>query len=108
MSEKKFSADKLAQMIAGLPAWQVLKDGDGKRLVRDLKFPDFSGALRFVNQLGAEAEKAGHHPDIDIRYNCVRLALITHDTHGITAKDVALAQITESLVAAERSGELLG
>ncbi len=108
MGEKKLSEEKLARQIAGLPAWQVRNDSDGKMLVRDLQFADFAGALRFINQLGAEAEKAGHHPDIDIRYNRVRLVLVTHDAHGITAKDIALAQIAESLVSAGLNSDLMG
>jgi 4a-hydroxytetrahydrobiopterin dehydratase len=44
-----------------------------------------------VESVGDLAEKAGHHPDIDIRYNRVRLALVTHDAGGITAKDFELA-----------------
>jgi 4a-hydroxytetrahydrobiopterin dehydratase len=59
--------------------------------VRTFKFKDFVGSLAFVNKVGELAEKAGHHPDIDIRYNKVRLALVTHDAGGITAKDFDLA-----------------
>ncbi len=108
MGEKKLSEDKLARQIAGLPAWQVSSDSEGKMLVRDLQFADFAGALRFVNQVGAAAEKAGHHPDIDIRYSRVRLMLVTHDAHGITAKDISLAQLVESLIAAELNSDLMG
>jgi 4a-hydroxytetrahydrobiopterin dehydratase len=51
----------------------------------------FVGALAFVNQVGVLAEAANHHPDIDIRYNRVTLALMTHDSGGITYKDIDLA-----------------
>ena len=61
-------------------------------LVRIFSFPDFRASLAFVNQVGQLAEAAGHHPDIDIRYNRVRLALVTHDAGGLTAKDFDLAQ----------------
>jgi len=44
------------------------------------------------------AEKAGHHPDIDIRYNQVRLGLVTHDAGGITAKDFDLAAQADKAV----------
>jgi 4a-hydroxytetrahydrobiopterin dehydratase len=47
--------------------------------------------MRFVNQVADLAEEAAHHPDIDIRYNRVRLALVTHDAGGLTAKDFDLA-----------------
>ena len=47
--------------------------------------------MEFVNQVAPLAEAAGHHPDIDIRYNRVRLALVTHDAGGITTRDTDMA-----------------
>jgi 4a-hydroxytetrahydrobiopterin dehydratase len=55
------------------------------------------GSLAFVNKVGELAEKAGHHPDIDIRYNRVRLALVTHDAGGLTAKDFDLAASADTI-----------
>ena len=63
--------------------------------MRTFKFDDFVAALDFVNRVGKLAEKAGHHPDIDIRYNKVRLALISHDAGGLTNKDFELAGQTD-------------
>ena len=53
--------------------------------------------MRFVNRVAELAEEAGHHPDIDIRYNRVRLALVTHDADGLTSKDFDLAARTDKL-----------
>jgi 4a-hydroxytetrahydrobiopterin dehydratase len=47
--------------------------------------------MAFVNRVAALAETAGHHPDIDIRYNQVILGLISHDAGGITKRDSAMA-----------------
>ena len=58
----------------------------------DNRFRDFREALAFVNRVGGLAEAAGHHPDIDIRYNTVTLALTTHDAGGLSAKDFDLAR----------------
>ena len=69
------SAEKAASLLIALPHWEI-KAGE---LVRTYKFEDFVTALAFVNRIAGLAEKAGHHPDIDIRYNKVRLALVTHD-----------------------------
>ena len=74
-------------------SWQV-EDGV---LTRTFAFADFRAALRFVNRVGSLAEEAGHHPDIDIRYNRVRLGLITHDAGGLTAKDFDLAAAVDQL-----------
>ena len=63
------------------------------KLSRDWKFVDFVAAMRFVNRVAELAEQAGHHPDIDIRYNHVGLGLVTHDAGGITARDAEMAAL---------------
>jgi 4a-hydroxytetrahydrobiopterin dehydratase len=87
------SLEEARSRLAGLPGWQI----EAGELVRTFQFKDFVAALDFVNQVGKAAEDAGHHPDIDIRYNRVRLALVTHDAGGLTAKDFDLAARTQSL-----------
>jgi 4a-hydroxytetrahydrobiopterin dehydratase len=79
--------------LSSLPGWQI----ETGELVNTFKFKDFVAALRFVNQVGDLAEAAGHHPDIDIRYNRVRLALTTHDAGGLTEKDFELAAKAQKL-----------
>ena len=64
---------------------------DGDELVTTVRLHDFAAALEFVNAVGAAAEAANHHPDIDIRWNTVHLALTTHDSGGISLLDLALA-----------------
>ncbi|SPE30035.1 putative pterin-4-alpha-carbinolamine dehydratase [Candidatus Sulfotelmatomonas gaucii] len=81
------SLEEARARLAGLPGWQI----EAGELVRTFQFKDFVAALHFVNQVGEAAEAAGHHPDIDIRYNRVRIALVTHDAGGITAKDFDVA-----------------
>lgn len=70
---------------------------DGDVLVTTVKLHDFVAALAFVNALGTAAEAANHHPDIDIRWNTVRLVLTTHDSGGITLLDLALAGVVDRL-----------
>lgn len=67
-------------------------------IVRQASFADFIAAMDFVNSVAEQAEKAGHHPDIDIRYNKVRLALVSHDDGGLTQRDFDLAQSIEALL----------
>lgn len=71
-----------------------LQDG---QLVREWTFLDFKQAVVFVNRIADEAESANHHPDIDIRYNKVRLALVSHDAGGITARDSRMASRIDGL-----------
>ena len=61
-------------------------------MTREWTFSGFPESIAFVNKVAELAEAAGHHPDIDIRYNRVRLALVTHDAGGITEKDTGLAR----------------
>ncbi len=81
------SANETQSRLGKLPGWQI----EANELVKTFKFQDFRQALSFVNKVGEAAEKAGHHPDIDIRYNRVRLSLTTHDAGGLTEKDFDLA-----------------
>jgi 4a-hydroxytetrahydrobiopterin dehydratase len=81
------SPQQAAARLSALPDWQI----ESGELVRTYKFEDFVTAMSFVNRIADLAEAAGHHPDIDIRYNRVRLALVTHDAGGITEKDFDLA-----------------
>ena len=87
------TAQDAASRLTTLPGWQI-KEGE---LTRTFSFKDFLSALAFVNHVGEQAEKAGHHPDIDIRYNKVRLGLVTHDAGGLTAKDFELAAVIDKL-----------
>ena len=73
--------------IRNLPGWQQ----KGKSIQRTFDFPDFTAAMRFVNQVAEAAEQANHHPDIDIRYNKVLMSLESHDSGGVTERDVRMA-----------------
>ena len=74
--------------MASLPGWKL----EGKFLVREFTFPAFSDAMVFVNRVAEAAEEADHHPDIDIRYSEVRMALTSHDSGGITRRDLKMAK----------------
>jgi 4a-hydroxytetrahydrobiopterin dehydratase len=102
------TAQEIAPRLAALTGWQI-EEGE---LTRTFSFKDFLAALAFVNRVGEQAEKAGHHPDIDIRYNKVSLWLVTHDAGapsdrssslgweagGLTAKDFDLAAVIDRLL----------
>lgn len=85
---KSLSASEIEQALPSVPGWRL----EGGRLVREFRCPDFISAVALVNRIGELAEAAGHHPDIDIRYNRVVLGLETHDANGITVKDFDMAK----------------
>lgn len=82
------STNEIDSRLRKLAGWKL----DEGKLVRTFEFAGFRGSLAFVNAVGDLAEEAGHHPDIDIRYNKVRLELVSHDAGGITARDFDLAE----------------
>lgn len=73
--------------LADLPGWS--RDGDSIR--RSYSLADFADAIAFVVRIGFLAEAANHHPDLDVRWRTVHVALSTHDCDGLSARDFALA-----------------
>jgi Pterin-4a-carbinolamine dehydratase len=67
----------------------------GDALTRQYSFRNFVEAMSFVNRVADAAEAANHHPDIDVRYSKVTLTLSTHDSGGITQKDIDLARAVD-------------
>jgi 4a-hydroxytetrahydrobiopterin dehydratase len=83
-----FSEEEVRRRLPELDGWEF----DGKHLTRLFVLPTFMDAIRFVGRVAEAAERAAHHPDIDVRYDTVRLHLMTHSERGITDKDFALAK----------------
>ena len=86
---------QIEDALAKLEKWQR----EGNAIVRQYQFKDFPAAIHFVDQVAVAAESAWHHPDIDIRWNKVRLLLTTHDQGGLTEKDTQLATTFDEMAA---------
>jgi 4a-hydroxytetrahydrobiopterin dehydratase len=67
----------------------------GETIEKTYDLGGFPAAIAFVERVAQEAEAVDHHPDIDIRYAKVRLALTTHSAGHLTDKDVDLARVIE-------------
>jgi 4a-hydroxytetrahydrobiopterin dehydratase len=89
----KLNDAKIFLALASVPNWQ--KGGDV--ISRTFEFKDFPAAMKFTDAVALLAEEEWHHPDIDIRWNKVTLALTTHDAGGLTEKDFALAKKFDAL-----------
>lgn len=89
----KLTAHEIRAAIKSVPDWKKF----GSTIARTYQFKDFPAAIKFVNTVAKLAEKAWHHPDIDIRWNKVALTLTTHDAGGLTEKDFALAKRFDTL-----------
>ncbi len=84
----KLDTAQIRTALASVKNWRK----KGRTLTQTYLFKDFPAAIHFVNAAARLAEKAWHHPDIDIRWNKVTLTLTTHDAGGLTKKDFALAK----------------
>src|SRR5215472_14827072 len=89
----QLSESEIQQALSALPGWSHANN----TLTKTFTLPDFANAIALVNGVAEVAEKQGHHPDMDIRYNRVTFTLSTHDVgNAVTEKDVTLAREIES------------
>ena len=84
---------EISDNLTSVSDWQR----QDNKISRVFQFKDFPAAIRFVNRVATSAEDAFHHPDIDIRWNKVHLALTTHDESGLTLKDFDLARLIDQI-----------
>ena len=81
------TAEQITDQLKPVPDWAH----HAKTISRTFKFEDFLMSIAFIRRIAKRAEKMNHHPDIDIRYDKVKLTLTTHDKGGLTKKDFTLA-----------------
>jgi 4a-hydroxytetrahydrobiopterin dehydratase len=81
-------------LLMEIPKWKL----EGDLITRTIEFPTFLEAVDAVNNIAREAEAMDHHPDIDIRWRAVRLALSTHSAGGLTTLDFRLAKKLDQLL----------
>lgn len=87
------SDDQIAEALGDLDGWE--RDGDVLR--RELRFDDFVAAFAFMTGVALVAEKLFHHPEWSNVYDKVSIAITTHDSGGITDKDVEFARKVDAL-----------
>ena len=89
---KKLDQAEIREALAALPGW-TLEDG---KLHREYRFRDFNEAFGFMTRVALEAERRNHHPEWSNVYDRVEVTLTTHDTGGVTERDLALARSMEA------------
>ena len=94
----RLSDADLSAAVADLEGWEIAPEGTA--ITREFRFDSFAGAMAWMVQVGFAAEKANHHPEWSNVYNRVEVRLTTHDSGGVTEKDIALAQVMDRLHAA--------
>lgn len=95
MASAKLAEPELQQALSELPSWSV----EGGKLLRVYRFRDFVEAFAFMTAAALRIQEMDHHPEWSNVYSTVRVELVTHDSGGITARDVELARKLEALAA---------
>lgn len=91
----KLTPSKLEKALAQLPDWRLVK----QKLHRQYQFADFIHAFGFMATAAIAIEKMNHHPEWFNVYNRVTVDLTTHDSAGITTKDLELAALLDGIAA---------
>jgi 4a-hydroxytetrahydrobiopterin dehydratase len=90
---ERLSTTDVEAFLKAHSGWR-LEQGE---LRKTFEFKSFAESMRFVNQVGAIAEREDHHPDIDIRYRRVTISLVTYDLDGISRRDTEIAELIDQL-----------
>jgi 4a-hydroxytetrahydrobiopterin dehydratase len=89
----RLSPDDVAAALTELPLWS----GDGDGIERALELPSFRAAVGAVVSIADVAEEMDHHPDLDVRWRTLRVAVVTHSAGGVTELDLELARRVDAL-----------
>ncbi len=87
------NADELKELMGRVEGWELV---DNKSIKKKFMHKDFVKAIKFVNKVADVSEAEGHHPDIYIFYNKVKIELSTHAIGGLSENDFILATKIDS------------
>lgn len=88
------SKGEIEKNLRELPGWTYANDA----LVKECTFDAYMDGISFVNRLAEKAEEHNHHPDLEIGLCRVGVTFTSHDSGGVTARDVKMAKAAESLL----------
>jgi 4a-hydroxytetrahydrobiopterin dehydratase len=86
---------EIESRLADLEGWE--RDGDA--ITKEFQLADFVGSVEFVDKLVEPAEDMGHHPDLSVSWNKVRVSITTHAAGGLTENDFELARRIDAIAA---------
>jgi 4a-hydroxytetrahydrobiopterin dehydratase len=89
----RLSPDDVQTALSALPLWSGGADG----IERTLQLPSFRSAVEAISMVADVAEQLDHHPDMDLRWTQVRVAVVTHSAGGVTELDLELARRVDAL-----------
>jgi 4a-hydroxytetrahydrobiopterin dehydratase len=91
---QRLSPDEIATGLQDLPEWS----GDENGLRRTVEMSSFRAAVDAIGSIADVAEEMDHHPDIDLRWRTLHLAVVTHSAGGVTGNDLQLARRIDALL----------
>jgi 4a-hydroxytetrahydrobiopterin dehydratase len=90
---ERLDDEQIEERLGELEGWER----DGEAIVKEFELDDFVGSVEFVKRIVEPAEDMGHHPDLSISWNKVRVSITTHAAGGLTANDFELAKRIDAL-----------
>ena len=90
----RLSAEDVTAALNDMPLWSGGTDG----IERTIRLPSFRAAVEAIGMIADVAEEMDHHPDIDLRWTKIRVAVVTHSAGGLTELDLALARRVDALL----------
>jgi 4a-hydroxytetrahydrobiopterin dehydratase len=90
----RLSPHAVAAALGGLPHWS----GDENGIERTAELPSFRAAVDTIVAIADVAEEMDHHPDVDLRWRTLRIAVVTHSAGGVTELDLELARRVDALL----------
>ena len=90
----RLSPEDVTAALNDLPLWSGGIDG----IERTIRLPSFRAAVEAIGLIADVAEEMDHHPDIDLRWTKIRVAVVTHSAGGLTELDLALARRVDALL----------
>ncbi|MGY1804311.1 4a-hydroxytetrahydrobiopterin dehydratase [Blastococcus sp. SYSU D00922] len=90
----RLSPDEITAALRGLPNWS----GDADGIRRSVELPSFRDAVAAIVSIADVAEEMDHHPDVDLRWRTLHLAVVTHSAGGVTELDLELARRIDALL----------
>ena len=86
--------EKIEKLLAQYRGWELIED---KKIVKEFKFKDFVEAKYFLDLVAVISEEQGHHPNLTLIYNKLKITLTTHSAGGLTENDFIMAKIIDEL-----------
>ena len=88
------SSEEIEKSLGELPGWNYMNEA----LVKECTFTAYMDGISFVNRIAEKAEEQNHHPDLEIGWCRVGVTFTSHDSGGVTERDIKMAKEVENLL----------